>query len=183
MTSWTPNDDFTPVETKAGWRTITRKEYFFPDGSLHAFDLVGRQGEKGAIVLGLTADNKIVVAEQFRPGPGKVMNELPGGMIEQDEDPEAAARREFREETGYEAGRMEYLGTAHHDGLMLAPDIYYIAYDCKKVGNPQLDENEWIETKEMSIPDFIQSAKEGYVTDTAAVLMAYDELQKLCIRQ
>jgi len=179
MVTWTPNDDFTPVETKVGWRTITRKEYFFPDGSLHAFDLVGREGEKGAVVLGLTGDNKVVVAEQFRPGPNKSMDELPGGMIELDEDPEQAARREFREETGYEAGRMELLGTAFHDGLFMASDIYFIAYDCKKVGEPALDPNECIVTKEMTIADFLESAKQGHVTDAAAVLMAYDRLQEL----
>jgi ADP-ribose pyrophosphatase len=181
MVEWTQNDDFTPVETRVGWRTITRKEYFFPDGSLHEFDLVGKAGEKGAVVLGLTSDNKVVVAEQFRPGPNMSMNELPGGMIEAGEDPEQAARREFREETGYEAGPMELLGTAYHDGLFMTPDIYFIAYDCKKVGEPVLDSNEWIITKEMAVEDFLESAKQGLVTDTAAVLMAYDKLQKIIL--
>jgi ADP-ribose pyrophosphatase len=179
MVTWTPNDDFTPVETKVGWRTITRKEYFFPDGSVREFDLVGKQGERGAGVLGLTTNNKVVIAEQFRPGPNRSMNEIPGGMIEPGEDPEQAARREFREETGYEAGRMEYLGTAHHDGFAMAEDVYFIAFDCHKVGEPTLDPNEWIVTKEMSIPDFLESAKQGLVTDTAAVLMAYDRLLDL----
>lgn len=179
MVVWTPNNDFTPRVTKAGWRTITRKQYFFPDGSLHEFDLIGHDGEKGAIVLGLTSDNKVVVAEQFRPGPNKSMNELPGGMIEPGEDPEQAARREFREETGYEAGRMEPLGTAHHDGLSIASNAYFIAYDCKKTGEATQDFNEWIVPKEMSIQDFIESARQGLVTDTAAILMAYDKLQKL----
>jgi ADP-ribose pyrophosphatase len=179
VVDWTPNDDFVPKETKAGWRTITRKEYFFPDGSLHEFDLVGRQGDRGAIVLGLTSENMVIVAEQFRPGPNKSMNELPGGMIEAGEDPEQAARREFREETGYEAGRMELLGAAHHDGFSIAPNIYFLAFDCKKVGEPTLDPNEWIVTKEMPIPAFLESAKQGHVTDAAAVLMAYDRLQSL----
>jgi ADP-ribose pyrophosphatase len=179
MVAWTPNDDFTPVETKVGWRTITRKEYFFPDGSVHEFDLVGKKGDRGAGIIGLTTDNKVVIAEQFRPGPAASMNELPGGMIEPGEDPEQAARREFREETGYEAGQMELLGTAYHDGFAIASNIYFIAFDCRKTGEPTLDPNEWIVTKEMSIPDFLESAKQGFVTDTAAVLMAHDRLLAL----
>jgi ADP-ribose pyrophosphatase len=179
MVDWRPNEAFSPQETKVGWRTITRKEYFFPDGSLHEFDLVGKLSDRGAIVLGLTSDYSVVVAEQFRPGPNRAMNELPGGMIEEGEDPEVAARREFREETGYEAGTMELLGVAHHDGFATAPDIYFIAFDCRKVDEPALDPNEWIVPKEMTIADFLQSAKEGRVTDTAAVLMAYDRLQAL----
>lgn len=179
MVIWTPNADFTPTVTKVGWRTVTRKEYLFPDGSSHEFDLIGRQGDRGAIVLGLTADNQVVVAEQFRPGPNKSMNELPGGMIEPGEDPEQAARREFLEETGYEAGRMELLGTAHHDGFSIAPNIYFLAFDCRKISEPKLDPNEWIVTKEMTIQDFLQSARQGLVTDAAAILMAYDTLQEL----
>jgi ADP-ribose pyrophosphatase len=179
MVTWTPNDDVAPIETKVGWRTVTRKEYFFPDGSPREFDLIGRQGDRGAIVLGLTTNNQVIVAEQFRPGPNKSMDELPGGMIEPGEDPEQAARREFREETGYEAGRMELLGTAHHDGFSIAPNIYFLAFDCQKVGEPTLDPNEWIVTKEMPIQDFLNSAKQGNVTDAAAVLMAHDRLQEI----
>lgn len=55
-------------------------------------------------VVALTPEDRLVLVRQFRPGAGAAVLELPGGIMEQDEtDPVAAARREFREETGYDA--------------------------------------------------------------------------------
>lgn len=44
-----------------------------------------------------------VIVEQYRPPLGKFVVELPAGLIDDRETPEAAAIRELREETGYEA--------------------------------------------------------------------------------
>lgn len=179
MVMWRENEAAPPVTTKVGWKHITRKEYFFTDETLHEFDLFGRPEDEGVAIIGLTTDHKVIVAEQYRPGPALSMDELPGGFMEKGESPEEAARREFREETGYEAGRMELLGTAHHDGYPMAKHHYFLAYDCQKAGEPIPEDHEWIEVKEMPIPDFIASAKNGRVIDAAAVLMAHDTLMSL----
>lgn len=170
MVIWKPNEEKPPVETKAGWRVVTRKEYFFPNGEPRAFDVVGRVGEEAAHIIGLTSDMKVIVAEQFRPGPDASMDELPGGAVDKGEDLKVAAKREFLEETGYEAGTIEYLGSAHNDGYMTCKEHYFIAYDCKKVGDPQPEPNEWIAVKEMTIANFLASAKQGKVTAAAGVL-------------
>src|SRR5215470_13947605 len=49
-----------------------------------------------------------------RDGTGEVTLEIPGGAIDRgDADPLAAARRELREETGYEASEWVNLGFVH----------------------------------------------------------------------
>lgn len=60
--------------------------------------------------VALTADDRIVLVRQWRHGAGAWSLELPGGVIDrEDTDPVAAAAREVREETGYEAEGWRYL--------------------------------------------------------------------------
>lgn len=52
-------------------------------------------------IIATTTDDRLVLVEQWRVGTLSVTLELPGGMIDEGEDPAAAAARELGEETGY----------------------------------------------------------------------------------
>ena len=56
-------------------------------------------------IIPLTANEEVVMIEQYRHGSEEVTLEIPGGMVDADESPEAAAAREMLEETGYAATR------------------------------------------------------------------------------
>ncbi|MEM9018396.1 MAG: NUDIX hydrolase [Verrucomicrobiota bacterium] len=78
-------------ETEKGWEYVTRSN------------------AKGCVaVLALTDDRQVVLTEQFRPPVGKTVIELPAGLagdipLQEDEPLLSAAKRELKEETGYEA--------------------------------------------------------------------------------
>lgn len=61
-------------------------------------------------MLALTTDRGVVLVRQYRPGPDRVLDELPDGGIEPGEAPEEAAAWELREESGY-SGRLEIVGS------------------------------------------------------------------------
>jgi len=65
-------------------------------------------------VIPLTAKQEVVLVEQYRHGLNRFCLEIPGGMVDPEDDgPLAAARRELLEETGWEAPRWVHLGDLH----------------------------------------------------------------------
>jgi 8-oxo-dGTP pyrophosphatase MutT (NUDIX family) len=70
-----------------------------PHGDVANYDIK----DQGAVacVLALTPENKVILAQQFRPGPEQLLLEMPGGCVDAGEAVEAAIRRELLEETGY----------------------------------------------------------------------------------
>ncbi|KZT61427.1 hypothetical protein CALCODRAFT_427851 [Calocera cornea HHB12733] len=96
----------------AKWVGLKRIHYQDEDGKARTWEAAARKtrGSGGvdavAILTLLQAEGQktcTIIIEQYRPPLGKVCIEFPAGLIDGDETAEAAAIRELREETGYEA--------------------------------------------------------------------------------
>lgn len=167
------------INTKIDYQTVTIKTFQLPDGKLATRATFLNEGRRSAGVIAVTVDNMVIVGRQFRPGPEKVMLELPGGYVDEDEDSEEAAKRELLEETGYIAGKTTFIGAFPRDAYVNGTWYYYLATDCRASSSQTLDHDEFIDLKLMSIKDFIINAKKGNMTDPFAVLAAYEDLLKL----
>lgn len=178
MTEWKRIE---PTEvTQVGWRTLVGKTFEMPDGRSMLFTTVHPDGSQGANVIAITKDNKVVVAKQYRPGPEKVMYELPGGFVDENETPEHAMRRELREETGYESSdEAVYLGEYHKDSYLNVVAHAYLLTGCTLTTEQSVEEGEYIDVELIDISELIKIAKQDGLTDHALVLMAYDHLQNL----
>ena len=73
------------------------------------WEYVTRTNAKACVgILAVTDDKRVVLTEQFRPPVGRNVIELPAGLagdipLQEDEPLLTAAKRELKEETGYEA--------------------------------------------------------------------------------
>lgn len=167
------------IKTKIDYHPVIVKTFELPDNKIATRTTFLAEDMRAAGVIAVTKDKKVIVGHQFRPGPEKIMCEIPGGYVDEGEDPEAAARRELTEETGYVAGKIEALGVFGRDSYVNGTWYYYLATECQMTHDQALDHDEFIDLELMSIEDFIANAKRGNMTDPFAVLAAYDQLKEL----
>ncbi len=81
------------------WVRIREDELKFSDGSVGPW-YIREVGGVGRIFC-LTEDGKIILVRMYKPGAGKVVTEIPTGLVDAGEDPKATAIRELHEEAGY----------------------------------------------------------------------------------
>ena len=163
-----------------GWRSVYRKKFIMPNGREMVAETVYSLDYVSAAAIALTPDGRVIISEQFRCGPEKICWELPGGVVDAGESPNAAIVRELAEETGYAAGSVEYLGNSHRDCWTNGTWHYYLMRDCVPTGEGQrLDEFEMIDVKLVSVSELLAAARAGRITDVMAILLAHDVLTEL----
>ena len=101
----------------------------------------------------LTEDQEILLTQQYRPGPGAVMYELPGGYMEAEESVLDTGQRELLEETGFVA-QLQHAGTCHYNSYSSAIKHCVVGVKAVAVSPPAPDEGERIRLLTIAVPDF-----------------------------
>lgn len=158
---------------RAGVRRYIQRFYQMPDGREVRFDL--KLEPRCVAILALTKENEVVLAKQFRPGPNRVLLEMPGGGVEPDEDPQAAAARELLEETGYQ-GELQFVTASVDCAYSTLERFNFVAINCERVSEPQLDENEFVEVVTLPLDDFRALLRSGELSDVESGYLGLDFL-------
>ena len=150
-----------------------------PNGHTASRELIRHVG--AVCVIPVLDDGRVVVERQYRYPVDRVLTEIPAGKLDApDEDPEAAARRELREETGYTCDELIPLGAFYPAPAYSSEKIHmYLARGLHR-GAQDLDEDEFLNVTLAPLAELVQQALCGQLPDVktqAAVLHAWTILR------
>ena len=152
---------------------IRRDLVELPDGTQSVREVVDHPG--GVCILALDEENQALLVSQFRYPYERVVRELPAGKLEYGEDPDAAAIRELKEETGTAPGEFRSLGELYPSPGYCGEIIrMYLARDLS-FGETHLDADEFLNLERIPFSQLVEQVLSGEIKDAktiAAVLKA-----------
>lgn len=102
-------------------------------------------------VAAISDASEILTVRQYRYAASAFCTELPGGAVDQGEEPIVAAQRELLEETGYVANHWEYVGWLFANPARQTNRVHlFLARDLLRKSSQNLDDSEEIEYVFMS---------------------------------
>jgi 8-oxo-dGTP pyrophosphatase MutT (NUDIX family) len=152
------------------WIRVREDEVLRPDGKPGNYGVVEIRPSIG--VLALNHNHEVALVGQWRYTLNRYTWEIVrGGSSEGETDMLAAARRELREETGYEAGAWEAMGSVDVcNGVTTDVQHLFVARDLRFVGMEQEGVEE-IETVWRPFDETVGMVLKGEITEVCSVAL------------
>ena len=150
---------------------VHRDEVQYPNGHIATYEIVVHNG--AVAMVPVDADGKIIFVRQYRHATGRSILEIPAGTLEKDEQPEACAQRELREEIGMAPGRLTKLAE-----FFLAPGYstermhVFMAQGLSPEKLPG-DEDEDLQIEKLSLDEAFAAARKGAIEEAKTMLALY----------
>ena len=122
-----------------------------------------RKAKEAVMVVAVTSDDRLVLTDEFRPAIDARMICLPAGLVGdvQEEGALDAARRELREETGYEASELELLGRGPGSaGASSEIVTFFLARSVRSAGEQAPEDREIIRVHVVPLAELLDWARE-----------------------
>ena len=150
-----------------------------PDGTIIEGYFV-RESHGFAIIAALTPDRRIVLIRQYKHGIAQIVLELPAGMIDAGETPEACAIRELAEETGYSGDAPRLLRSLYADPTSSNASFHvFLIENAVPKFAQSLDATEAIVVETATIEDFHAAVRDGRIGSGPQVAAAYIALDHI----
>lgn len=147
--------------------TIRKVAVEMPTGRRSSRVIIEHPGS--VAVVPLLDDGRVVLIRQFRLAAGGVIWEVPAGHIERGDDPEACARRELEEETGYRAGKVERLFEAYlSPGSSTELMRFFLATGLEKA-EQRTEEDEMISVEPVGVEKVLRMIASNEIRDAKSI--------------
>ena len=160
------------------WITLREDHVVLPTGAeMEEFHVI--EYPNWAATVCLDTSGNIILVEQYRHGIHRLSVELPAGVIEKDEPPLEAAKRELLEETGYTASEWISLGRFSTDPSNHSNYAYFfVAKNASFSQNPSYDAEEDLVTRIVPLHKTLDLVEEGTIIHglhVSALMLAWQK--------
>lgn len=147
---------------------VCRDRVRLPDGNEAIREYIKHPG--AVVIVPFLDSGELLFERQFRYPLGRSFWELPAGKIDAGESIEATAVRELYEETGYEAGSWQHLGTMHPCiGYSDERIEVFLARGLRQISAPVLDDGEFLEIYPLALEQIRERIRIGEITDAKTI--------------
>jgi ADP-ribose pyrophosphatase len=152
---------------------VVRRSYQSADGRPLSRDVVLHPG--AVAIIPVVDARRICLVRNRRPSIDRTLIEIPAGTLEVGEEPAVCAARELEEETGYTAGRLEFLTAFYLSPGILSERMHVFTADELKPGPAHREANEEIENLVVELDEALAMIARGEIDDgkTIAALLYY----------
>lgn len=136
-----------------------------------------------ACAVALTKEGEVLMVRQYRHPIEETLLEIPGGFLDENEEPSQAMKRELKEETGYEFASVKRVGKiAANPGVLNNYTFLFLAEGGVKTSEQKLDKNEELIVEKISLQELKKLFLENKIvqaTHNCCVFYALKELGEL----
>jgi 8-oxo-dGTP pyrophosphatase MutT (NUDIX family) len=177
--TWTPINRTTVFSTRVF--DVDEIASVSPEGDEHVF--YSLEATDWVIVVPVlsedTRDERFVMVRQWRHGSQALSIEFPGGVMDDGEIPEDAARRELTEETGYVARSMTLVCTVSPNPAIMGNRCHiFVAEGLSKGGGLEMDDDEYIDVMVKPVGEIIRHMGQPPLTHALMQSALFAYLQK-----
>lgn len=167
--AWTTEPD--KILNDYGWCRTLNRHAKHPDGRERDFLIFHCNNWVQNIAI--TKQQELVMVSQYRLGSKSLMLELPGGVMESNENILQGAARELREETGYTTlpSDMKVLRTTYPNPALQDNQVSFVlAENCEKTSDTQFDPDEDLRTHLVPLNQLESLLKPGVIEHSITLI-------------